>query len=78
MDYLNIDPEEKVFILTESTFEDKNSRNKLMEIFFESFTVEKLALINDAIASLYSFRKTNNKKFNIKNMNALLVDTGHL
>lgn len=78
MEYLGIDPEEKVFILTESAFEDKNSRNKIMEIFFESFTVEKLALINDAIASLYSFRKNENKDFNIKNMNSLLVETGHL
>ena len=32
-----------------------------MEIFFESFTVDKLALINDAIASLYSFKKTEKK-----------------
>ena len=61
VNYLNIDPEEKVFILSESAFEDKNSRYKLMEIFFESFTVEKLALINDAIASLYSYKKAEKK-----------------
>ena len=61
---LSLDPEGKSFIITESVFEEQNSRLKQMEIFFESFTAKRIALVSDVACSFFSYQK--NKIKNLK------------
>lgn len=64
---LSLDPEGKSFIITESVFEEQNSRLKQMEIFFESFTANRVALVSDVACSFFSYQK-NKIKIELENL----------
>lgn len=49
---MRIFPEETVLIVTDQTFSPKNQREKMAEIFFESFCSPGLRIVDEAVAGL--------------------------
>lgn len=74
--HLMVDPKDKHFMISESVFEEKQSRKQIYEIFFESFLAKQVALVPDAISSLYSYMKPQ-KFFSTKAMTGLVIESGH-
>ena len=56
-DYLNCDPEEHYFVLSEPTLNTPKNRENMAEIFFEIFNVPGLYICDQARLSIYGIEK---------------------
>jgi len=56
-DELNLDTKNVNVLMTDSPFNPKENRQKIAEIFFETFKVKSLAVMNTAALSMYSTGK---------------------
>lgn len=64
---LKIVPEEASILVTECPLTSKENRQKLAELMFETFNVEKLHIANSSMLALYSYGKST----------GLVVDSGY-
>lgn len=77
---LNIEPCDQSYVITEPVFETNENRFRMLEMMFETFDAQKVALTTDAAMTLYSLQKASAKQVSStvrSNLTGLVVDLGH-
>jgi len=77
---LNVEPCDQSYVITEPVFETQENRFQMLEMMFETFDAQKVALATDAALTLYSFQKINGKSISSSvrnNLTGMVVDLGH-
>jgi actin len=70
---LKIDPRNHLIILTESHFNNKENREKLVELIFEKFNFPALCIENKAVLNCYSYGKSSGLNINISESGTYIV-----
>jgi actin-related protein len=81
LDHLKIEPSDQSYLLTEPVFESQQNRLQMLEMMFETFCAQKVALATDSILSLYSLKSNPNVASSLpysSHLTGLIVDLGHM